>query len=62
MEKTARCPYCVLDNEFRPMVAHVDGRCICNRCGHTTRPGDSAYECRCPKCVKLILSSKLVAS
>lgn len=61
MGKTVRCPYCVLDHEFRPMVAHLDGRYICNRCGHTTRPDDATYQCRCPRCVKLTLSRALVA-
>jgi DNA-directed RNA polymerase subunit RPC12/RpoP len=61
MGTTVQCPYCVLGNEFRPMVAHVDGRYICNRCGHTTRPGDATYECHCPRCVKLKSSSTLVA-
>ena len=36
MERAVRCPYCVLGFEFRRMVAHVDGRHICNKCGHTT--------------------------
>jgi DNA-directed RNA polymerase subunit RPC12/RpoP len=62
MPKTVRCPFCVLGDEFRPMVAHIDGRYICSKCGHTTSPGDIGYECRCPKCMKLILSFRLQAS
>jgi hypothetical protein len=54
MGKTVRCPYCVLGHEFRPMVAHVDGRYICNRCGHITCLGDAKYDCHCPQCLKLI--------
>ncbi len=50
MTGTVRCPYCVTGVEFRPMVAHVDGRHICNKCGHTTRPSDAQYECHCPNC------------
>jgi hypothetical protein len=61
METTVRCPYCVLGLEFRPMVAHLDGRYICNRCGHTRRPGDMTYECHCPRCVKLTFSSTFAA-
>jgi hypothetical protein len=53
MQERVRCPYCVLDEEFRPMVAHVDGTHICSRCGHTTRPGEAAYQCRCLRCVKI---------
>jgi hypothetical protein len=33
MSDIIRCPYCVLGFEFRPMIAHVDGGYICNRCG-----------------------------
>jgi hypothetical protein len=40
--------------EEPPMVAHLDGRYICNQCGHTTRPGDPIYECHCSGCVKLM--------
>jgi late competence protein required for DNA uptake (superfamily II DNA/RNA helicase) len=61
MEGTVRCPYCVLGLEFRPMVAHVDGRYICNRCGHTTHPSDVKYECPCSKCRKLICARALLA-
>jgi hypothetical protein len=61
METTVRCPYCVLGCEFRPMVAHLDGRYICNRCGHVTRPDDKSYECHCPRCLKLMFSRTLAA-
>jgi hypothetical protein len=50
---TVRCPYCVLANEFRLMVTHVDGTLICGKCGHTARPLDKHYECRCSKCREL---------
>jgi ribosomal protein S27AE len=54
MKGTVRCPYCVTGVEFHPMVAHVDDRHICNKCGHTTRPSDGEYECHCPNCSKLV--------
>ena len=54
MECAARCPYCVSGFEFRRMVSHVDGRHICNKCGHTTHLSDVEYECRCPNCLKLV--------
>ena len=60
MGMTVRCPYCISDHEFRPMVTHVDGRCICSQCGHISRPGDKTYECHCPRCMKLTVSSTLV--
>jgi len=53
MIDAVRCPYCILDFEFRRMVAHVDARHICSKCGHTARPGDPEYECRCLHCRKL---------
>ena len=49
-----RCPYCVSCDEFRPMVAHVDGRFICNKCGHVSRPEDMDYKCHCPNCQALV--------
>lgn len=61
MGTTVRCPYCVLGLEFRPMVAHVDGRYICNRCGHTTRPCDATYDCHCTRCVKLTFPGTMVS-
>jgi DNA-directed RNA polymerase subunit RPC12/RpoP len=61
MEGTVRCPYCVSGLEFRPMVAHIDGRYICNKCGHTTHVNDGEYECRCPNCRKLVPARALIA-
>ena len=52
-QPVVRCPYCALGEEFRPMVAHVDGRFICSKCGHTAGPKGKFYECRCFKCVRL---------
>jgi ribosomal protein S27AE len=53
MRDTICCPYCVLGLEFRPMIAHVDGRYICGKCGHTASREDALYRCRCPKCLAL---------
>lgn len=61
MESTVRCPYCVSALEFHPMVPHVDGRYICNKCGHTTHPGDAKYDCRCAKCRRLAHPRESVA-
>lgn len=62
MTRSVRCPYCVLGVEFRPMIAHVNGTYICNKCGHTTRPSDSEYRCGCRNCRKLVQPGALVAS
>ena len=61
MKDSVRCPFCVLGLEFRPMIAHVDGRYICNKCGHTTQPGDRGYQCHCPNCRKLVPARALAA-
>ena len=53
--KIVRCPYCVLGDEFRQMIRHVDGRFICNKCGHIIRPDDSSFVCPCHKCRDLNL-------
>jgi DNA-directed RNA polymerase subunit RPC12/RpoP len=48
-----RCPYCVLGEEFRPMVAHLDGRFICSKCGHLANPFNKDFKCSCPECSNL---------
>lgn len=53
MDGTVRCPYCVINLEFRPLIAHVDGKHICNKCGHVI-VRDLDYECHCPNCLKLM--------
>jgi hypothetical protein len=45
-ELVVRCPYCTAAmGGFLQMVGHLDGGFICNRCGHTARPGDPDYVC-----------------
>jgi ribosomal protein S27AE len=60
MRDVVRCPYCVLGFEFGPMVAHVDGRYVCGKCGHTAYPGNAKYGCQCFKCLELAVA--LIAS
>src|SRR5262249_53853506 len=49
-----RCPYCVEENNFKPMVGHpFDGRFICASCGHIVRIGMPNHPCACPKCLTL---------
>jgi len=62
MQEIVRCPFCVLRDEFRPMVAHIDGRYICDKCGHITLPRNRQYECRCPKCERLRSRLSMLAS
>src|SRR5262249_43572395 len=47
-----RCRYCIAGDGFFPMVAHLDGRYICNRCGHIEML-DVAFECNCGSCAGL---------
>jgi len=48
-----RCPYCVLGVQFRPMAPHLDGRFICEKCGHVALPRNANYQCSCQKCEQL---------
>ena len=56
MRDTVRCPYCVSGLEVRPMVAHLDGRYICDKCGHTAHPENTKYKCRCLRCLELAVA------
>ncbi len=51
-EQTVRCPYCVTENQFRPMRLLEQNRQICEGCGHTICLGDSAFLCPCPRCLE----------
>jgi Zn ribbon nucleic-acid-binding protein len=59
-----RCPFCVLGDEFRPMVSNAEGEFTCEKCGHIERPADKKYSCRCYRCRDLsrlkVDSGKLV--
>ena len=35
------------------MVPYLDGRAICEKCGHLALPGDANFKCSCIKCVEL---------
>jgi hypothetical protein len=50
---TIRCPHCIVGIEFRPMIAHKDGRFICRDCAHTVCFGMPEYGCTCRRCLKL---------
>jgi hypothetical protein len=50
---TIRCPHCMVGIEFRPMIAHKDGRFVCRDCAHTVRPGVPEYRCSCRNCLSL---------
>jgi hypothetical protein len=44
-----RCPYCVLADDFRPMLERP-GWFICQQCGHTILRHDPDFKCRCQNC------------
>jgi hypothetical protein len=47
-----RCPFCVLDDHFGPMLPRP-GWFMCSKCGHTTIPERPEFECFCQKCREL---------
>jgi hypothetical protein len=49
-EPITRCPYCRLENEFRPMAARIEGWLQCENCGHNAMPLDPEFRCTCSKC------------
>jgi hypothetical protein len=44
------CPYCKVDNVFRPMIERVEGWFRCDICGHNAMPLDPEFMCACSKC------------
>ena len=48
-----RCPYCVLDDEFRQMISILNGRFVCSKCGHSAIPSDESFKCSCWRCLEL---------
>jgi transposase-like protein len=47
-----RCPYCVLDDEFRAMVARLGGRFVCNKCGHSAVPSEQGFHMLVPEVLR----------
>jgi hypothetical protein len=52
-EQIERCPYCVLADDFRPMLAKPDGWFVCQKCGHTSMPTKPEFRCPCGMCEEL---------
>jgi len=57
-QKKPRCPYCILEAQFRTMRVLENGRQICEHCGHIIFPQDYAFWCPCQKCVDVNFSLK----
>ena len=52
-EEIVRCPYCVLDDHFRPILSKPEGWFICSKGGHTAIPEKPEFRCFCRKCGEL---------
>jgi phage FluMu protein Com len=52
-EEIVRCPYCVLGNEFRPMVRRSTKWFICFSCGHLATASALYTNCACSKCQEM---------
>jgi hypothetical protein len=52
-EIIVRCPFCVLDNGFRPMLSTTSGCYGCTSCGHLAIPDDHNFQCPCGRCTGL---------
>jgi hypothetical protein len=52
--KKVRCPYCVVDDNFRPMTVLPNGRLICKNCGHIVFPNDLLLGVLARSALKLI--------
>ena len=50
VEQIVRCPYCVLGDQFRPMLSRPGGWFICHKCGHTAISEKPEFKCFCQKC------------
>ena len=53
LQETVRCPYCVLDSEFRPMFRKGKKSFVCVSCGHSSIPDEPYAKCPCSRCRKL---------
>jgi hypothetical protein len=53
MADEIRCPYCVLGDNFKAMLPRSEGWFLCQKCGHTVKPGDLQFKCSCRKCTAM---------
>jgi hypothetical protein len=52
-EQIARCSYCILGDDFSPMLPRQEGWFFCLECGHTVMPDDPNFKCSCRKCTEM---------
>ena len=60
-QEIIRCPYCVLDSEFRPMFGKSAKLFVCLSCGHTATPDEPHEKCPCPRCCQMNLAANRIA-
>jgi DNA-directed RNA polymerase subunit RPC12/RpoP len=53
-QEIVRCPYCVLDSEFRPMLQRSQTSFVCSTCGHMAIPDEPHVKCSCARCRELV--------
>ena len=51
-DRIVRCPYCVLGDDFRPMLQWPFWL-ICEQCGHVVILEDPDFRCSCRNCLNL---------
>ena len=51
-EQIVRCPYCLLGDQFRPLLERPAWS-ICENCGHSMIPDDPDFKCSCRNCERL---------
>jgi hypothetical protein len=56
---TIRCPYCMAGIDFRPMIAHKDGRFVCRDCAHTVRPRRARLQVHVPHVLEAVPENAL---
>ena len=52
-EQIIRCPYCVVGDQFKPMLSRGGGVLVCSKCGHTAIHEKPEFQCSCQKCGEL---------
>jgi hypothetical protein len=52
MTEQPRCPYCVANDDLRPMLTLSDGGHVCPKCWHIIPPPNSVYVCDCVQCLE----------
>jgi hypothetical protein len=48
-DEIVRCPYCVLGDDFRPMLQRPSWF-VCEQCFHVVIPDDPDFKCSCRRC------------